>query len=85
MPDRSVTLTLRAVGPHTKKNRVYKVVTEEKARVLCENIVREAPKLSLPNVDTITEETPVAQNESFADLPFIRFSSEGWVRDFVPR
>lgn len=87
LPDRSVTLTMRAEGSHARRNRSYKVVTEEKARAFCEHLVEEVRTLRLPDMSPIdvapTEETP-AGDPSAEGLPFIRFSGKGWVRDFAP-
>jgi hypothetical protein len=85
LPDRSVTLTLRAIGNHSKKRRVFKVTTEEKARAFCERLVREERKLSLPHVTDSTDQASESLNSELSALPFIRFSTDGWVRDNPPR
>ncbi len=84
LPDRSVTLSMRALGPHTKGTRSYKVITEEKARAFCEHLVQEVRDLHFPGDTTIATEDAQPTESSAQGLPYIRFSSEGWVRDDPP-
>ena len=84
IPNRWVRLTMRAVSRHSRKRRVYTIETEEKARAFCERLVREISRPKYPIGDPIAEETPEAADESAAGLPFIRFSSVGWVRAEPP-
>src|SRR5262245_10957553 len=51
IPDRSVTLELSAVGPAKVNRRTLVVTTEEKARVVCESLVKQETIFRLPEVD----------------------------------
>ncbi|MCB0325491.1 MAG: hypothetical protein KDD69_18040 [Bdellovibrionales bacterium] len=87
LPDRSVTLTLKALQRAGRSKRVYKVTTEEKARSLCENLLVEQRPLSLPHeggVPSLSSEEGDAVESVDRDLPFIRYTTDGWVRDHVP-
>lgn len=84
LPDRSVTLNMVATGNHSKRRRSYKVITEEKARAFCEHLVKEVRDLRFPGDTGIATEEASPSEASALGLPYIRFTSEGWVRDDPP-
>ncbi len=85
MPVRWVELSMLAQGRHSKQKRTFKVMTEEKARALCDSRVPVNTKLEFPGANTIANEEAKPLDTSLLGLPFIRFTREGWVRDEPPR
>ena len=75
IPDRIVTLELRAKDRATRKSRTVTVKTEERARPICESVHVIRRSLGLPgNKGGISSQPPEYS------LPFIRYTKDGWVR-----
>lgn len=89
IPKRSVTLDLRALGSAAKRERVVTAEAEDTARSICERFVVRVSKLVFPEdlgspSSTIPQDAPRQKRFSSDKLPYIKYSSEGWVRDYPP-
>lgn len=72
IPLREVTLELRATGPANKSSRTLVIDVEERARAVCERLFSETPPLRAFRS---------SENIKYEELPFIRFTKDGWLRD----
>jgi hypothetical protein len=89
IPKRSVTLTLRALGSAVKRERVVTAEAEDTARSICERFEVRVSKLEFPenpasSSGTRTQEQDPPSHFAPDKLPFLKYSSEGWVRDYPP-
>lgn len=89
IPKRSVTLDLRALGSAAKRERVVTAEAEDTARSICERFVVRVSKLAFPEDSgspgsTSPQEASPQNQFTFDKLPYIKYSSEGWVRDYPP-
>lgn len=72
IPLREVTLELRATGAASRTSRTLVIDVEERARAVCERLFSETPPLrAFRSTDNI----------KYEELPFIRFTKDGWLRD----
>lgn len=87
MPDRIVTLELKAAGKAAKTLRRLTVQAEDTARPICERLANNVRMIDKSIFDAPTElarDDKARLQTAGSDLPFIEYTSDGWVRADPP-
>ena len=87
MPNRIVTLELKAYGNAVRSTRKITVSAEDTARSVCERLTMEGTKIIDPSIFERPKDTKLEEHEPIqpdGGLPYIEYTTDGWVRADAP-